>query len=499
MRVVGVILAGGQGKRLFPISRPGLAKQFVPLLPNGRTMFEEALARFQLPGYQLVERVIVVTDLFGLAHVEHQVRQWQMQHHGNYLPTTILVESHSGGTCMAYAEVLQYLHEDELMVVLPSDHYFTNPDALATSLTRAIDTQVATPSPVTVMAYPYPTLDRYMGWVEVEGYVTNPGQTKSLRCFHQYPSEQETRRWQDEHDWPMRFFANLGITVGTRKAWEKLFMSRLGEDTHGVTSDDYMEAAEQICKPIPVEREKEAVTIRYIYADLPTTRLLVSTIDEMVLVPAAAERRISMYLVSRAAGWTELGVYPRLLKWAIENDYFESRGTFGGSRLWTIDAHSFVRWDEDTDNFVVVTSDGAYGRNGIACGPLLEEGSAIYTTRQFNAMQAIYTRGLTIHSWGISKQDEHTVDMVFEIMPMCRMQLSRSSDYDTIIVVNRGVVQLYLDEVSPGEFVTLVPGQCVRIAKKRWYSLENNSQENAAGVMAIRVDEMVTIPSDPEA
>ena len=39
-----VILAGGSGTRLWPLSTPGFPKQFLPL-PSGKTMIQETLAR----------------------------------------------------------------------------------------------------------------------------------------------------------------------------------------------------------------------------------------------------------------------------------------------------------------------------------------------------------------------------------------------------------------------------------------------------------------------
>ena len=39
-----VILAGGSGTRLWPLSTPGYPKQFLPL-PNGKSMIQETLAR----------------------------------------------------------------------------------------------------------------------------------------------------------------------------------------------------------------------------------------------------------------------------------------------------------------------------------------------------------------------------------------------------------------------------------------------------------------------
>src|SRR2546423_4106956 len=53
-----VILAGGSGARLWPLSTPSFPKQFLPL-PNGRSMIQEALARVE--GLISPERAWVVT------------------------------------------------------------------------------------------------------------------------------------------------------------------------------------------------------------------------------------------------------------------------------------------------------------------------------------------------------------------------------------------------------------------------------------------------------
>ena len=53
-----VILAGGSGTRLWPLSTPSFPKQFLPL-PNGRSMMQESLARVE--GLVSPERAWVVT------------------------------------------------------------------------------------------------------------------------------------------------------------------------------------------------------------------------------------------------------------------------------------------------------------------------------------------------------------------------------------------------------------------------------------------------------
>jgi mannose-1-phosphate guanylyltransferase/mannose-6-phosphate isomerase len=64
-----VILAGGSGTRLWPLSTPGFPKQFLPL-PSGKSMIQESLAR--VAALAPPERTWVVTgrNMAGLVH-EH--------------------------------------------------------------------------------------------------------------------------------------------------------------------------------------------------------------------------------------------------------------------------------------------------------------------------------------------------------------------------------------------------------------------------------------------
>src|SRR5438874_11234924 len=64
-----VILAGGSGTRLWPLSTPSFPKQFLPL-PNGKSLIQETLAR--LAPVLSTDKAWVVTghSMAGLVH-EH--------------------------------------------------------------------------------------------------------------------------------------------------------------------------------------------------------------------------------------------------------------------------------------------------------------------------------------------------------------------------------------------------------------------------------------------
>jgi len=109
-----VILAGGGGTRLHPLSRPERPKPFLPLLGR-HSLLQLTVARL-VDGGELAlqpQDITVVTHTSYVRHVEDQ------------LPGIgVLAEPHARNTAaaIAYATLAIDRPDDEVMVVLPADH-----------------------------------------------------------------------------------------------------------------------------------------------------------------------------------------------------------------------------------------------------------------------------------------------------------------------------------------------------------------------------------------
>jgi mannose-1-phosphate guanylyltransferase len=115
-----VIMAGGSGTRLWPVSRKKHPKHILPLLGE-RTLFQSTLDR--LEGLVSSNRILVVTAADQAAELQKQAPR---------VPAVnFLVEPEPRGTAAVIglaAVVLQKRDPEAVMLVLPSDHFIRNTD-----------------------------------------------------------------------------------------------------------------------------------------------------------------------------------------------------------------------------------------------------------------------------------------------------------------------------------------------------------------------------------
>lgn len=114
--VYPVILSGGSGTRLWPLSRPECPKQFMALVTD-RSMMQETLLR--TAGVDGFAPALIVSSASHGALVEEQVAAI------GHVPSAILLEPEGRNTAPAIAIAAQWIaarDRDALMLVMPSDH-----------------------------------------------------------------------------------------------------------------------------------------------------------------------------------------------------------------------------------------------------------------------------------------------------------------------------------------------------------------------------------------
>lgn len=121
--IVPIVLCGGVGSRLWPLSRQSLPKQFVPLIGES-SLFEEAVRRSTAIG-SMPPIIVTASDYRFL--VQNQLRNFDVEGH-------ILLEPSAKNTApavFAASYFVQNYSDNALVLVMPSDHHI--PDETAFS------------------------------------------------------------------------------------------------------------------------------------------------------------------------------------------------------------------------------------------------------------------------------------------------------------------------------------------------------------------------------
>ena len=120
--ITPVLLSGGSGTRLWPLSRKSYPKQFVPLVGD-ETLFQASARRLSGPGYA---KPLVLTNADFRFIVGEQLTEIGLD------PGAILIEPEGRNTAPAVLAAALWLEREDpegLMLVAPSDHVVPDPQA----------------------------------------------------------------------------------------------------------------------------------------------------------------------------------------------------------------------------------------------------------------------------------------------------------------------------------------------------------------------------------
>jgi len=202
-----VIMAGGIGSRLFPISTPERPKQFIDLLKTGKTLIQMTIDRF-LPICPM-ENFWVVTSEKYIRYIREQIP--------GIKPSHILAEPQARNTapCIAYACTKISVHyPDANIVVTPSDAYVADNENFVQTINTALDFTTQSNRIVTLGIVPDRPATEY-GYIEAGKTIIRP--VKKVLSFKEKPSKDVAEQYLGEAN---RYFWNAGIFVWNVKTIE---------------------------------------------------------------------------------------------------------------------------------------------------------------------------------------------------------------------------------------------------------------------------------------
>jgi len=174
--MTNIILCGGSGTRLWPISRTLMPKQFVKL-------FEEK-SLFQLT----VERNAKICDnQFIVSNAEQYFLAIDQLEELNKSNNQYLLEPVGRNTAPAIALACLALPKDEIVLVTPSDHLIKDEEAYATVLQKAH--ALANEDNLVTFGITPTFAETGFGYIEADGL--------EVKAFHEKPNSQTAQKYVD--------------------------------------------------------------------------------------------------------------------------------------------------------------------------------------------------------------------------------------------------------------------------------------------------------------
>ncbi|WP_235538072.1 mannose-1-phosphate guanylyltransferase/mannose-6-phosphate isomerase [Pelomonas sp. Root1217] len=328
-----VIMAGGSGTRLWPLSRSGYPKQFLVLSGN-ESLFQLAarrLAALASPEFELAGPCIVGNEEHRFLVLD-QLRETRQE------PSSVLLEPLGRNTAPALTlAALAALEggKDPVLVVTPADQTVTNPAAFTAALQDAV--RIAAEGAIAILGI---TPDRpETGY----GYIRTSGDAAGLVVaqFVEKPDLETAQRYLAEGD----YYWNSGMFVLRASVWMKA-LERFRPDIAAATRAawDARKTDAKFVRPGKAE-----------FAAVPS-----ESVDYAVMERCPGTE-IPLRMVALDAGWNDLGAWEAV--WQVsekdaDGNAFVGDALFADSKNTLVHATSrLVGVVGLTDIVVVETAD----------------------------------------------------------------------------------------------------------------------------------------------
>lgn len=271
MVITPVLLAGGSGTRLWPVSRKSFPKQFAPLVGD-ETLFQASAKR--LSGARYAAPIVMTNADFRFVVAE------QMAGIG-IKPAAILIEPAGRNTApaiLAAALMAAEKNPDALLLVAPSDHVVPDAEAFGRAVERGAEAAVQ--GRIVTFGITPTRPETGYGYMEAEGEGDGP---VTLKRFVEKPDADTARAMIADGN----YLWNAGIFLFTARTMIEAFRAH---------APDYLEPVQTALD----EAQKDLGFLRL--APEPWDRLPDLSIDYAVLEKAA-----NLSVVRYSGHWSDLG------------------------------------------------------------------------------------------------------------------------------------------------------------------------------------------------
>jgi mannose-1-phosphate guanylyltransferase/mannose-6-phosphate isomerase len=211
-RIQPVILCGGSGTRLWPLSRSGFPKQFL-CLTGDDSSFQQAAKRLNVLG----ERGNEVSAPIIICHEDHRfLAQEQLREAGIVLGAALLEPVGRNTAPALTLAALQAIEQgqDPILVVMPADQNMADPEAFTLALHQAIKTAAA--GVIVILGIQPDRPETGYGYIKAI-FSDAQGAVAQVENFVEKPNSETAQRYFEEGG----YYWNAGMFVLKASVWLK--------------------------------------------------------------------------------------------------------------------------------------------------------------------------------------------------------------------------------------------------------------------------------------
>lgn len=272
--MINIILCGGSGTRLWPLSRKSYPKQFVKLIGK-HSLFQETVLRNK----QLFSQFFIVTNRDHYFIAERQMHEIGMG--SNHL---FILEPFGKNTAPAICFACLECKPEEIVLVTPSDHLIQNQKVYEQKVQIALEMAKKNKLVTFGIKPTYPET----GYGYIQSHVPIGESVFEVKNFKEKPDEQTAKQYIQSGD----FWWNSGMFAFKAGVYLEELIS-CAREIYDRCSEVYARSKRESANPVKIWLNEEAMQL------VPS-----QSIDSAVM-----EKSKNVCVVTADMGWSDLGSF----------------------------------------------------------------------------------------------------------------------------------------------------------------------------------------------
>jgi len=316
--VIPVILCGGSGTRLWPLSRSGFPKQFLVLSGDGsqKSLFQQAIERIQTTASAHIElgNTVIVTNeehrflaLDQLRELMHESKR-ESKSAAKHFQATLLLEPTGRNTAPALTLAALHAQEfgDPILVVTPADQTVKDGAAFTKALQEAVE--IAKEGAIAILGITPSAPETGYGYIKTDSQLT-------VERFVEKPDGQTAKKYLEEGG----YFWNGGMFVLKASVW----LAALKE-----YRPDILAATEKSWQAKEQDASGDALFVR---PGKAAFNAIPSESIDYAVIEKCPGSQFPIKMVELNAGWNDLGAWDAV--WQVGKQDQEGNVTSGDTLL----------------------------------------------------------------------------------------------------------------------------------------------------------------------